>query len=239
VGELHYYVGNTDLARKELQAAIALSPNLINAWLSLAAVYDVAGEPGKAREILYDVTKKWTMCFEPAVQLATAYCKERNLGKAAEIVRSAHLMATDDPVLKNNLAALYLERGTELNEALQLAQEAYELMPDDPAIADTLGWAYYKKSVFRQAVWYLQEAEKLILNGVSVDFDPFIEAFVNERNEHLKLVRFHLGMALIKSGKIKAGKAKLSAAMALGLDGLVFKMAEQALTEGNASKLQP
>jgi hypothetical protein len=44
---------------------------------------------------------------------------------------------------------------------------------------------------------------------------------------------------LIKSGKIKAGKAKLSAAMALGLDGLVFKMAEQALTEGNASKLQP
>ena len=59
---------------------------------------------------------------------------------------------------------------------------------NDPAFADTLGWAYYHKGIYGQAVWYLEEAARLMA-GSSLENNTIGE---KER----ALVQHHLAMAL-------------------------------------------
>jgi Tfp pilus assembly protein PilF len=62
------------------------------------------------------------------------------------------------PVAANNLAFIYAEQGTNLDEALQLATSAKQRLPEDPSVDDTIGWIYYKKGLFAQAVKPFEES---------------------------------------------------------------------------------
>jgi tetratricopeptide (TPR) repeat protein len=47
---------------------------------------------------------------------------------------------------------------TQSDEALKYAQAALEIGPDNPAIQDTIGWAYYRKGLYKNALPYLTSA---------------------------------------------------------------------------------
>jgi len=95
--------------------------------------------------------------------------------------------ATPDraPIAANNLAFMYAEAGTNLDQALQLASSAKQQMPDNPDVDDTLGWVYYKRDMAPLAIRSLE---------ASVGKNP--------KNE---LYLYHLGLAYAKAGdRIKA-----------------------------------
>jgi len=100
-------------------------------------------------------------------------------------------------VAANNLAWFYAERGN-LDMALGLAQTAAQQAPDRPEINDTLGWIFYKKDLFAQAIAALQR---------SVERDP-----TNP------LYHYHLGLAYTKSGDRLRAKQSLVKALALKPD---------------------
>jgi len=50
-------------------------------------------------------------------------------------------------VAANNLAWLFAEEGTNLDEALKLAKIAVEVSPERAEMHDTLGWVYYRKEL--------------------------------------------------------------------------------------------
>jgi len=87
-----------------------------------------------------------------------------------------------------------------------LAQRAREQTADSPQIADTLGpqitdtlgWIYYKKKVYAQAISLLKESVATMAG------DP--------------IVRYHLGMAYYKNGNKDLARAELQQALRLQQD---------------------
>jgi tetratricopeptide (TPR) repeat protein len=63
-----------------------------------------------------------------------------------------------DGVALNNLAYILTEHGGDLDQALVYARRARELLPELAAISDTLGWIFFKKSMFDDAVCAFREA---------------------------------------------------------------------------------
>ena len=53
---------------------------------------------------------------------------------------------------------MYLESGGSLDQALQYAQAAKTILPERPEINDTLGWIYYKKEMYQEAIKALRES---------------------------------------------------------------------------------
>jgi tetratricopeptide (TPR) repeat protein len=83
-----------------------------------------------------------------------------------------------------------------LDLALPLAQKAREMNPDSPQILDTLGWIYYKRGLFDNAVALLKDSSEKLKNG--------------EPN-----VLYHLGMAYHRSGRKAEARDALNKALAL------------------------
>jgi len=62
----------------------------------------------------------------------------------------------------NYLAYLWAVRGVNLDRALAYVQRALAIDPDDGAYVDTLGWIYYKRGDYEQALTALKRASDLI-----------------------------------------------------------------------------
>jgi tetratricopeptide (TPR) repeat protein len=61
----------------------------------------------------------------------------------------------------NYLGFTYAESGMYLDEAEELIKKALKLKPNDGYITDSLGWVYFKKGLFDQAVLWLEKATRL------------------------------------------------------------------------------
>jgi len=77
--------------------------------------------------------------------------------------------------------------------ALSHAQIARQKMPDSPNVADTLGWAYFHKGIYGQAITYLEEAVKGIPNNPT--FHYHLGRAYQKANDQAK-ARQHLKRAL-------------------------------------------
>jgi len=93
----------------------------------------------------------------------------------------------------NNLAWMYAEKGEKLDVALQLAQVAHEELPTQLEITDTLGWVYYKKGLYSQAIRTLQDC---------VQFEPANPIY-----------HYHLGLAHAANGEDRRARIELEAAL--------------------------
>lgn len=108
--------------------------------------------------------------------------------KALSIDRSS-------PIAANNLAWILAERGQNLDVALALAQTAKAELPDSAEVADTLGWIYFKKGLFGEAVNVLQEV---------VVKEPGVAAY-----------HYHLGFSSAKNGDTTVTVKSLETALKL------------------------
>jgi tetratricopeptide (TPR) repeat protein len=117
-----------------------------------------------------------------------------NLDVAADYYRRVLSIRPDEAVAENNLAALYGDYGKgNADEAMRLAQDVVRRYPGEPGFADTLGWVYYRKGLFRDAVEQLQRAV----------------AGAAKRGGDNSLYRWHLGAALARAGDKQAARREL------------------------------
>jgi tetratricopeptide (TPR) repeat protein len=97
----------------------------------------------------------------------------------------------------NNLAFLLTEhgpRGGSLDKALELALRADRIQPHQPAVIDTLGWIYYHKGDYQQALQLYRQIEKLV-------------------KEDNPLFNYHMAMTLIKTDQVEEARALLKDAL--------------------------
>lgn len=73
----------------------------------------------------------------------------------------------------NALGYTLVDATERIDEGYGYIQRAYKIKPDDPAIIDSLGWAYYRKGEYVQALAYLQRAFDILK-------DPEIAAHLGE-----------------------------------------------------------
>jgi len=86
----------------------------------------------------------------------------------------------------NNLAYLLAEAKGDTNEALVLAGIALDKHPNDPNVLDTMGWIYYQKGSYLNAIDFIKESLALKPDN--------------------PLACYHLGMALSSNNEF--GKAR-------------------------------
>jgi Flp pilus assembly protein TadD len=89
----------------------------------------------------------------------------QQLGRNAEAeahYREALRLLPDDPEMFNTLGYFLAETKQKLDEALTLILKAHEMEPTAAHIIDSLGWVYYQKGDFNNAVQQLQQATTLM-----------------------------------------------------------------------------
>lgn len=92
----------------------------------------------------------------------------------------------------NNLAGLYQREG-DIRRALEMAERAFKLAPENPSVQDTLGWVLVEQGELERAITLLRKASKAAPDeGV---------------------IRYHLAVALARSGQEAAAKKELQAAI--------------------------
>ena len=94
-----------------------------------------------------------------------------------------------------NLAWNLAEKGGNIDEALTFARIAKEQMPKNTAVMDTLGWIYYQKGSYLNAVEELQDSV--------------------EGNSENPVIHYHLGLAYYKNNKADPAREYLARALEL------------------------
>ncbi|HEX3000554.1 MAG TPA: tetratricopeptide repeat protein [Armatimonadota bacterium] len=147
-------------------------------------------------------------CFEPVVRkeprhgarlfLALCYEKLHRDREAEQLYREGVALNPSDPYSLNGLGYFYAQRGIRLQEALLLLHRALDLDPQAGGILDSLGWALYQRDDVAAALPQLTAASERIPSSGEI--------------------RYHLGMALARSGLRDRALVELGKAVILEPD---------------------
>jgi tetratricopeptide (TPR) repeat protein len=253
---INYLLGKVCLALGDLESAksyfeASVAENHVNsvAYIELAKVYKNENDIDKYINAMQSAIRDNNQLTSAYVELASYYLNIGNAQKAIQTLREGIITNPDDPLLKNNLAVLYLNEDENINKAFELAQSAYQELSNKPSVNDTLGWAYYKKGLYRQAEWYIKEAIRLgnleaewTKNGNVRNLDTSVadehegeevhkpKIMVEEKKaKNLAIVQYHLGMVLKDKGDDVGAKTSLEKALKVGLEGEFRRDAERIL----------
>jgi tetratricopeptide (TPR) repeat protein len=98
--------------------------------------------------------------------------------RAAELFRkSIELDPNDAARAYNYLGYMWVEQGTNLEEAEQLIRRALEIEPGNGAYIDSLGWLYFKQGRYQEALTELMRAAEALEEPDAVVFDHIGEAY--------------------------------------------------------------
>ena len=191
-----------DAARAEaaLRRAIELDADFMPAYTALAEIYFGTQQPDRAIDQYKKIAERRPDDFVAIRNIGLIEAGRGQHDLAAEYYRRVLAIRPDEPVAANNLAALYGEHGKgNAEEAMRLGQDVVRRFPNEPGFADTLGWVYYRKELYQDAVTQLRRA---------------VDGAVKRGGDN-SLYRWHLGAALAKSGDKAAARRELQKALEL------------------------
>jgi len=211
LGYVHLAANDPESAERAYTQAVALRRDSHIAHVQLARIYaggrrfsQAIGEVQEAIRVQPD--------FLPAyVMLGQFYESTGMIDQAKTSYQRALESNPNYSAALNNLAWLYCEHGGNLDEALGLAQRALHNSPNDPHVTDTLAWIDYRKGQYAAAAGMLQDAVR--------------------RSPDAALLRYHLGMVLLKGGKKEQARSALQQALLLKLSSMEAEEARRALRQ--------
>lgn len=170
-----------DLKKQEvaLRKIVDLDSTDHQAFVALANLYVDQNNLEEARE-QYEGLTSGPAAVGAQTMMGLIFEAQKKPAQAIAMYEKVLAAAPGSVVAANNLAALYVDAGGNLDVALQLAQDATRSRPDSALFNDTLGTIYMKKGLPEQAVRAFQ---------VSVKAEPTQLDF-----------RFRLGQAYMKAG---------------------------------------
>jgi tetratricopeptide (TPR) repeat protein len=196
-GEVLMVDAQTDAAVGAFDAAIERAPTFWMPYRGKALARLSQKRDAEAIAILQTGVEK-TGAFELAGQLSALQLQAGHPDEAIKVYEDAVKRNPRLLPAANNLAMLLVTHRSDkasLDRAAQLADILGS--SGEPTYLDTRGWVKYKRGDYQPATGLLQQA---------VDKAPAVPDF-----------RFHLGMALIKSGNPAAARENLEAALKSGV----------------------
>jgi tetratricopeptide (TPR) repeat protein len=196
-GVLYLQQQNSTEAERQFKEAVLTDSNYLPPYYALARLYLAEKQADRAIAQFNKTLEKNPDQTAAHMFLGMIYDSKQDPENAEKHYRAALDVDPEFAPAANNLAYLLADSNRDLNEALKLANIAKKSDPEDPSIADTLGWVYYKRGLYPNAVSELTfAAEKLPDNPT---------------------VRYHLGMSYLKKGDTEKARKELE--KALSLDG--------------------
>jgi tetratricopeptide (TPR) repeat protein len=214
----HNLKGELLTTRKEIDPAIASFETAIAKapkwWMPYRgrALAQLAGRRTDAAIQSLELGLKTTGAAAIGTDLAALY---ERLGRPDDAIRVYESIVSRDPgsvSAVNNLAMLlvsYRNDQTSLDRAQQLTSKLGNVT--EPAILNTRGWVKFKRGEFQESLSLLQQAV--------------------EKSPQSPLMRYHLGMAQLRTGNRSAARENLEAAVTSGQVFQGVKEAQAALEE--------
>jgi Tfp pilus assembly protein PilF len=206
-GNIYFSQGELEKARQSLEGAIEKNPNLVAVYAVLARVYMRQGKLEDAVAQYERIIEKNPKNLSAHMALGTIYDHKGDGEKAQVYYRKALEVKKDFGPAANNLAWNLAEGGGNIDEALGFAQIAKEQLPKSAGVMDTLGWIYYLKGSYLNAIAELQD---------SVEIEP-----------ENALINYHLGLAYSKNNQPDQAREYLEKALKIAPN---FRGAEEART---------
>lgn len=192
-GEIHLIQKRLPQAIKAYETAQAKDPGG-QRLTKLHEVLTLAGNGKAADKLLSDWLSSHPQDMIARNYAASAY-QQANRNREAIAQYEFILKATpDNAAALNNLADLYQKEKD--GRAQTLAEQALKLSPEHPGIMDTLGWILVEKGDLARATPLLRKAV--------------------EKAPKVAVLRYHLGVALSRSGDKAGARKELDAAIASG-----------------------
>jgi tetratricopeptide (TPR) repeat protein len=113
-------------------------------------------------------------------------------------------------VALNNLAFALANHSNQIDDAIRYAERAGQIAPVSAAVQDTIGWAYFRKGIYRTSASYLEKANTL---------EPSAGRM------------YHLAMAYAKSGRPDEARKTYQAALKMNSLAPEAQMAKQLLNQ--------
>ncbi len=194
-GEVLLSAGKEKKAVTAFEHAAAQAPGFIRPQMRLARYWVGNGKPAKALEH-YLAVEKIDPNYLPALTgIAMIKDAVRDLDQAEAYYRRILILDARNAPVANNLAFLLSEKKGGLEEAFRLAQTARTLSSDNPDVLDTLGWIYYLKGSYFNAISEFEEGLKLAPDSA--------------------IIQYHYGMALYMTKSYEKARVHLKKALAL------------------------
>jgi Tfp pilus assembly protein PilF len=178
--------GRFDDARKAFLASLTAAPSFVDARIAAAYVELADGKLDQARKFFESIPR--TPQTQVRCELGLAQVEEKSKNPAAAVQHYRKALEADPsnvPAL-NSIAYLLANDTGQADEALKFAQQAQELAPNNTFVEDTIGWAYFRKGLYSNAVDHLQRAVA---------------------KTDLAVIRYHLAMAYMKAGDTEKGRS--------------------------------
>ncbi len=194
LGELQLSQGDAQAAAQSFDAAIAAQPSWWVPYRAKANAQLQAKQGDQAVATWNDGIAK-TGAVELYTDLATAYQQQGKMDQAITAYEDALKRYPSALPLANNLAMLLVSSRKDkasLERASQVAQVLSGV--EQPSMMDTLGWVKYQNGAVSEALPLLQKAA--------------------DKSPSSAEIRYHLGMAQLRSGDRAAAKLSLQSALA-------------------------
>lgn len=146
-------------ARKLLQSAIEMKPNLVDAYIAVARIDAGQGDPEASAKSYKSLVEQQPNNSAYRMMLALTLEQTGKSEEAAEEYRQILSRLPKFAPAANNLAWLMADKlQGNLDEALRLALIGKEGLPQVSGVTDTLGWIYFLQGQPRSALPYLEDA---------------------------------------------------------------------------------
>jgi len=158
---LYQELGKTREAINLLENLIKNDPDKPELMLYLASFYEENEEFYKAEKVLEKAIKIDPKNVELHFRLGVIYDKWDKKEAAIESMKTVISLEPHNANALNYVGYIYAELGINLDEAERLIKEALKHSPDDGYITDSLGWVYYRKGRYKDALKLLKKAVDL------------------------------------------------------------------------------
>ena len=140
--------------------------------LMLASIYEMQENYQKAIEVIKEGVRQNKGNIELLFRLGILIDKTGDNISSIKYMEKILEIDPNHAESLNYIGYSLAEQDHNLDKAIQLIQKALKIKPDSPYIIDSLGWVYFRKEHYKEALTYLKKATQLLPD------DPTI-------NEHL------------------------------------------------------
>lgn len=159
-----------DLATQEytlaLKNATKLEPKNIEIYKSLAAIYLQQEKLKEAESIFKLIAGLAPADAQAHFYLGSIYYDSKDYIAAEKEFKAALKLKPDYHEALNFLGYFYLEQDKNINKAGAMIRKALEFQPENGAYVDSLGWFYFKKGKFKEALSELEKAAAYLSDPV-------------------------------------------------------------------------
>lgn len=156
-------------AESALKKSLELDRNNTDALLKLGQVLSAKGASDEAIAAYQRYLQDHPRDVGFHVLTGELYESKHDWERARQMYQRALDLSPKNAVAANNLAAVLLQTGGNVDTALSLAETARRGMPESADAADTLGRVYYQKGLYKPAIDAFQDALKLSAKSKNSD----------------------------------------------------------------------